>query len=56
MDASAGIRTLDRSPKPTLVAGGTGFIGGRLTGRPIEDGYQVVVVEGFSRGRIENPA
>ncbi len=56
MDASAGIGTLDRSPKRTLVAGGAGFIGGRLTGLRIEDDHEVVVIDGFSRGRIENPA
>ena len=47
---------MDRSPKPTLVVGGVGFIGSHPTGRLIEDRHEVVVVDGLSRGRIENPA
>ncbi len=48
MDANAGIGTLDRSPKRTLVTGGAGFIGSHLTGRLIEDGHEVAVIDDFS--------
>ncbi len=56
MDESAGIGTLDRSPKRTLVTGGAGFIGSHLTERLIEDGHEVAVIDDFSCGRIENLA
>lgn len=37
-----------------LVTGGGGFIGSHLVERLIRDGYEVVVLDNFSTGRMEN--
>jgi len=37
-----------------LVTGGAGFIGSRLVGRLISDGYSVVVLDNFYSGRLGN--
>lgn len=42
--------------KTTLVTGGAGFIGSRLTERLLERGDHVVVVDDFSTGRSDNLA
>jgi UDP-glucose 4-epimerase len=39
-----------------LVTGGAGFIGSHLVDRLVEDGHDVVVVDSFATGRIENLA
>jgi len=56
VDERAGIGTLQRSPKRSLVTGGAGFIGSHLTERLIADGHEVVVIDDFSCGRFENLA
>ncbi|MBM3131518.1 MAG: SDR family oxidoreductase [Chloroflexi bacterium] len=40
----------------SLVSGGAGFIGSHLVDRLLSDGHEVVVLDDFSTGRIENLA
>ena len=40
--------------KTVLVTGGAGFIGSHLVDRLIDEGYQVVVVDDLSRGKLTN--
>jgi UDP-glucuronate decarboxylase len=40
--------------KRTLIAGGAGFIGSHLTKRLLYENHEVVVVDNFSTGKIEN--
>ena len=37
-----------------LITGGSGFIGSHLADLLIEKGYQVIVIDNLSAGRIEN--
>ena len=37
-----------------LITGGAGFIGSYLTGRALERGYEVAVLDNLSTGRLEN--
>lgn len=39
-----------------LVAGGAGFLGSNLTDRLLEEGHEVVVLDNFSTGTLENLA
>jgi len=38
----------------TVVAGGAGFIGCHLVKRLLDEGREVLVVDNFSRGSLEN--
>jgi len=40
--------------KRVLVTGGAGFIGSHLVDRLIKDGYEVIVIDNLSTGKIEN--
>jgi len=42
------------SNKKTLVTGGSGFIGSHLVERLLKEGHEVVVLDNYSNGRIEN--
>lgn len=44
---------MNRKPR-ALVTGGAGFIGGHLASRLIEDGWQLCIVDNFSRGRRDS--
>ncbi len=37
-----------------LITGGAGFIGGHLASRLVEDGWQICIVDNFSRGRRDS--
>ena len=37
-----------------LVTGGCGFIGSHVVGRLIEEGFEVLIVDNLTTGRIEN--
>ena len=41
-------------PKRIIVTGAAGFIGSHLSVRLIREGYEVIGIDNFSRGRIEN--
>ena len=40
--------------KPVVVTGGAGFVGGNLTKFLIQEGYEVVVLDNLSTGKIKN--
>jgi nucleoside-diphosphate-sugar epimerase len=40
--------------KGYLICGGAGFIGSHLVEKLIKDGYDIVVIDNLSRGKIEN--
>lgn len=42
--------------KKSIVTGGAGFIGSHLVDRLLKEDYEVVVIDNFSSGRIENLA
>lgn len=42
------------SEEKTLVTGGGGFIGSHLVDRLLKEGHEVIVLDNFSNGRIEN--
>jgi len=42
------------SKQKTLVTGGSGFIGSHLTDKLLKEGHEVIVIDNFSNGRIEN--
>ena len=42
------------SEEKTLVTGGSGFIGSHLVDRLLKEGHEVIVLDNFSNGRIEN--
>ena len=42
--------------KKAVVTGGAGFIGSHLTGLLLRKGYDVVVIDDLSTGRVENLA
>lgn len=51
---SSGISTESMPTRRILVAGGAGFLGSHLCDRLLQSGHEVICVDDFSTGRIDN--